>query len=206
GDYIFADRAAIIGSIGVVGGKFVVKDLYDKLGLATQAFTQGRNADLFSSSQPFTDRQRRMIRSWMQQTYDEFTQRVMATRSGKIQDIDKVARGRIFLAPQAKELGLIDELGGCDSAIAYAAKKAGLDSGEYDIRSLPGPRSLMELLGGHDEETISPIRPQINIGLDATLTMLPKSLRQSLSQQIQLMQLMQRRPVVLMSPFVVSVK
>jgi protease-4 len=208
GDYIFADRAAIVGSIGVVGGKFVLKDLYDKLGLATQAFTQGRNADLFSSDHVFTYRQRRMIRTWMQQTYDQFTQRVMTTRTGKIQDIDKVARGRIFLAQQAKELGLVDELGGCESAIAYAADKAGLDKGSYDVRTLPGPRSLVELLSGRDEETESPVKmPQMNVGLDSTLLIaIPQSMRRLMQQQIQFMQLLDRKPVVLMSPFVISTR
>ena len=58
GDHIFADPSAIVGSIGVVGGKFVTKGLYDKLGLTTESFTKGRNADLFSSNKPFDDRQR----------------------------------------------------------------------------------------------------------------------------------------------------
>src|SRR4029077_16829158 len=55
GDTIFADPTAIIGSIVFVGGKFVTKDLYGKIGLNTEAFKRGRNADLFSSTQPFTD-------------------------------------------------------------------------------------------------------------------------------------------------------
>ena len=105
GDEIYADPSAIVGSIGVVGGKFVTKDLYEKLGLTTESFLRGRNADLFSSETPFTDRQRRMVTNWMRSTYDQFTQRVMTTRSGKIKDIDAVARGRIFVARQAGTWG-----------------------------------------------------------------------------------------------------
>jgi protease-4 len=52
GDYIFADPVGIVGSIGVVGGKFVMKDLFEKIGLSTENYTKGRNADLFSSNQP----------------------------------------------------------------------------------------------------------------------------------------------------------
>jgi protease-4 len=212
GDYIFADRCAIVGSIGVVGGKFVMKDLYEKLGLGTETFTQGRNADLFSSNAKWTDRQRRMVRTWMQQTYDQFTQRVMTTRTGKIQDIDKVARGRIFLAQQAKELGLVDELGGCETAITYAAGKAGLEAGSYDIRTLPAPRTLADYLGGGgggrgpDAETRMALNPKINISLDSALLALPPSARQLAVQQVQMLQLMQRRPVVLMAPYVLDVK
>jgi protease IV len=205
GDYIFADRVAIIGSIGVVGGKFVFKELYDKIGLTTENFLQGRNADLFSSSNAFNDRQRRMVRTWMQQTYDQFTQRVMTTREGKIKDIDKVARGRIFLATQACELGMVDELGGCDDAIAFAAKKVGLDAGKYDIQMLPAPKSLIEYLTGEEAAAIGPIRPQINLA-NPTLLALPAPMRKMLGQQLQMMQLMEKRPVVLMSPFIVNFK
>lgn len=204
GDYIFADRAAIIGSIGVVGGKFVFKDLYEKIGLTTETFVQGRNADLFSSSNPFNDRQRRMIRTWMQQTYDQFTQRIMTTRKDKIKDIDKVARGRVFLAPQARELGMIDELGGTSDAIAYAAKKAGLAEGKYDVQFLPAPRSLLEMLTGEDAEAAIPFRPQIEVKLDPTLLALPAPIRKMLGRQLQMIQLMEKRPVVLMTPFVVN--
>ena len=73
GDYIFADPAGIVGSIGVVGGKFVTKDLFDKVGLSTEFFAKGRNAGLFSSNKEWDERQRRMVRNWMQQTYDQFT-------------------------------------------------------------------------------------------------------------------------------------
>jgi protease-4 len=207
GDYIFADRCAIIGSIGVVGGKFVLRDLYDKLGLATESFTQGRNADLFSSNSKWSDRQRRMVRTWMQQTYDQFTQRVMTTREGKIKDIDKVARGRIFLAQQAKELGMIDELGGCDAAIAHAANKAGLEKGAYDIRILPQPKTLADLLGSMgDEEARTIVQPRVTIGLDPVLHALPPSARKLISQQLQLMHLMEKRPVLLVAPYVITVK
>src|SRR5262249_25759817 len=125
-----------------------------KLGLATEEFRKGRNAGLFSSNQPWSERQRRMVRNWMQQTYDQFTQRVMTTRSGKIKDIDKVARGRIFLASQAKELGMVDEIGGTQAAINFAADQAGLKNGEFDVRSLPAPRTLADYIygGGSDDD------------------------------------------------------
>jgi protease-4 len=210
GDYIFADRCAIIGSIGVVGGKFVMKDLYGKLGLSTEEFNQGRNADLFSSGQRWNDRQRRMIRTWMQQTYDQFTQRVMTTRKGKIQDIDKVARGRIFMAQNAKELGMIDELGGCDTAIAHAARQVGLSRGAYDVRMLPAPRTLADYLGASSEETATPLRPDVNLNItiapDSILRVMPPTARKALMQQVEMLHLLEQRPVVLVAPFTVTIK
>ncbi|WP_428939506.1 signal peptide peptidase SppA [Fontivita pretiosa] len=214
GDYIFADRCAIVGSIGVVGGKFVLRGLYDKIGLSSESFNQGRNADLFSSNQAFNERQRRMIRTWMQQTYDQFTQRVMTTRQGKIRDIDKVARGRIFLASQARELGLIDELGGCEAAIARAAEWAELEPGSYDVRVVPPPKTLADIFGGADDPQVeaesmlpftAPLRPE-GLWRQSLLLTLPPSARRQLAQQVQLMQILERRPIALVAPFVVSVK
>jgi ClpP class serine protease len=161
-----------------------------------------------------------MVRNWMQQTYDQFTQRVMTTRSAKIADIDKVARGRIFLAKQAKELGMVDELGGTTAAIAYAAKRAGFDSADdYEIRTLPARRTLADLFGGGDSsgagastedgETHLPFgRPLINVTVapDSILHLLGPGTRQQIGQQIRFMQLLQQRPVVLMSPYVVTFK
>jgi len=58
----------------------------------------------------------------------------MTTRSQKIKDIEKVAQGRIFLATEAKDLGLIDEIGGTEAAISCAADRAGLSDGHYEVR------------------------------------------------------------------------
>src|ERR1041385_5868884 len=105
GDRIFADPSAIVGSIGVVGGKFVINGIFDKLGITTQSITRGQNANINSMMQVWNDRQRRLMTNMMKSTYEQFTQRVMTNRKDKIKDIDKVARGRIFLAPQAQEIG-----------------------------------------------------------------------------------------------------
>jgi ClpP class serine protease len=147
-----------------------------------------------------------MVRTWMQQTYDQFTQRVMSTRGNKIKDIDAVAQGRIFLAPQAKELGMVDELGGCEAAITYAANKVGLKEGEYDVRTLPAPKTLADLLAGHDADALTPIQPKIQIDANSFLMALPASARKITAEQIQVMQLMEKSPVLTISPFIVDVK
>jgi protease-4 len=209
GDYIFADPTAIVGSIGVVGGKFVLKGLYDKIGLSSTAFQRGKNADLFSESQPFTDRQRRLVTNWMRNTYDQFTSRVMHTRKDKIKDIDAVARGRIFLAKQAKELGMVDEIGGVEAAIGYAAGKAKMSKGQYDVRILPAPRTLADMFAGGSgagNQAAFPFKPEIKISEDSILRTLSPTMRKSLSHQLQFMQLLQDRPVVLVSPYVITVK
>ena len=210
GDYIFADPAAVVGSIGVVGGKFVLKDLYEKVGLTTESFTRGRNADLFSSNQPFTDKQRELVTKWMRQTYDQFTDRIMTTRQGKIKDIDAVARGRIFLARQAKELGMVDELGGVQQATVYAANRAGLKPGEYDVRVLPPPRTFADMFAaGQDAEMpVESLVPGlgVRVSADSLFHALGPSAQRVLGQQIVMLQLLQQRPVALVAPFVVTVR
>ena len=204
GDRIFADPSAIVGSIGVVGGKFVLKDLFDKLGLHDETFSRGKNAGLFSMSEPWTDHQRQMVTSWMKQTYVQFTQRVMKMRGDKIKDIDKVARGRIFLANQAKELGMVDEIGGIEDAIAYAAHKVDLDEGNYDIRILPQPKTLGDILTGNVDAAM-PFRPKIELNDPLTQGLAPL-LARGLGHQLQMLQLLQQRPVVLVAPFDVTIK
>ena len=206
GDYIFADPAAIVGSIGVVGGKFVLKDLYDKLGLTTEEFSKGRNAGLYSSNKVWDEKQRELIRKSMTQTYEQFTQRVMTTRTGKINDIDKVARGRIFLADEAKNLGMIDELGGLESAIAYAADKASLEKDAFDVIILPAQKTLADILEGSKTDLSSPLRPTIQLSADSILLALPPSARKQVAQQLQFMKLLENRSVVLMAPFSVQVR
>jgi protease-4 len=210
-DYIFADPSAIVGSIGVVGGKFVIKDLFDKLGITTETFSRGKNSGLFSMNTEWTDRQRRMVTNWMKQTYDQFTERVMTNRKDKIKDIDQVARGRIFLARQAKELGMIDEIGGLTDALAYAANEAGLKEKEYDVKSLPGSRSLLDMIGGKagpesDLDSRLPFKAKFEISVDSPLKAMPASLRRLLGQQLQMIQLLDKRPIMLVSPYTVTLK
>lgn len=209
GDHIFADPAGIVGSIGVVGGKFVTKDLFDKLGLTTESFMRGKNAGLFSSNTPFDDSQRKMITSWMRQTYEQFTQRVMETRKGKIKDIDQVARGRIFVAKAAKELGMVDELGGVENAIAYAADRADLKAGDYDVRTIPRPRTLADFFGGGsgvEPETVANLIPSVKLDPASLFSQLAPGVKRALSQHVWLMQLLEDRPVALMAPFVITTK
>jgi len=205
GDKIYADPSAIVGSIGVVGGKFVLKDLYEKLGLHSETFSKGGNAGLFSMNQPWTDTQRTMVTNWMKKTYDQFTGRILSMRGGKIADIDKVARGRIFLARQAKSLGLVDEIGGLQDAIAYAAGKGGLEAGEYDVRILPEPKTLADYLTGNGPDTAMPFKPKIQV-VDPLLSAVSPALRKAVGRELQMIRLFQDRPVQLVAPFDVVIK
>ena len=206
GEWIVADPTAIVGSIGVVGGKFVMNGLYDKLGISTATFSRGKNADLFSSTASFDDRQKRMVTHWMKDTYDQFTERVMTTRGNKIKDIDAVARGRIFTAQDALALGMVDQLGGMTTAITVAAKDGKLKDDEYDVTVFPPPATLADMLSGHGGQANGAILPKVELSADSLLRTLPLDVRESLSQQLDLMQVLQDRPIALMTPYVLHIR
>lgn len=208
-DHIIAERSAIVGSIGVVGGKLVLKGLYDWAGVTTETFARGQNAELFSDTQAFSDRQRRMLTTWMKNTYDQFTERVMATRKGKIADIDKVARGRIFLASEARTSGMVDEFGGIQKAIDTAVARAGMKPGEYEVRPLPAPKTLADLFSGGGTQGALPVKPMsasLPPQLAPMLMALPEAELRSLAHQAALVRMLQKQPVLLVAPYTITVK
>jgi protease-4 len=210
GNVIFADPTAIVGSIGVVGGKFVLTDLFNKVGLNTETFVRGKNADLFSSTIEWDDQQREQLTHWMRATYDQFTRRVMTTRQGKIKDIDAVARGRIFAAQQAKDLGMVDQIGGIQDAVGYAAKKVDLKPGEFDVRVLPAPKTLAELLNGStsgsDEDSVMRFSPRMSMEAQGLFAALGPSMQRTLGMELDELMLLQQRPVMLTSPVMFLVR
>ncbi|MEM7808098.1 MAG: signal peptide peptidase SppA [Planctomycetota bacterium] len=202
GDEIYADPSAIIGSIGVVGGKLVLDGLYDKVGLSTAMFTRGRNADLFSSTEAWDDGQRRLIRNWMKSTYDQFTERVEAGRGDRVADVDEIARGRIFLAAQGKKLGMVDHLGGLEDALAAAAEKADLGD-DYDVIVLPGEQPNPFGGGGFP---LGQVKQELVVNpLAEALQLLPPGAREAVSRFIVVSELLEDRPVILIAPFSVRI-
>src|SRR3712207_3020557 len=123
-----------------------------------------------------------MLTQWMKGTYEQFTQRVMTTRTGKIKDIDQVARGRIFIAKQAKDLGMVDEIGGIDAALTYAAGRGGLEKGNFDVRVLPQPKTLPDLLNSAfgAAEAQAALQPKVQLSEDSLLRALDPTLRKAM--------------------------
>ena len=145
-DAIVANPGTITGSIGVVTGKLVARDLKKRLGVGSDAVRTNANADAWSVNAPFTDEQRAQVEAEADLFYDDFVQRVAQGRNISVEDVDAVARGRVWTGADALEHGLVDELGGLRTAIARAKILAGLDVDEdARIVSYPGS-SLMELL------------------------------------------------------------
>lgn len=116
-DKIVAQPQTLTGSIGVVAGKFNLAKFLDKLGIAAEQITFGKRADMFSLFRSFTEEERRLLKSEILGVYDHFLTKVSAGRHLTKEDVNDIGRGRVWTGHQAKELGLIDELGGLSKAV-----------------------------------------------------------------------------------------
>ena len=144
---IVAEPATLTGSIGVVMVKFVIDGTLKKLGMNMEAVTSGRYAGLYSPIRPFNPEERARVREHMQATYDAFVEKAAAGRNTTPEKIDAVAQGRVWTGQQAKNLGLVDELGGLTRAIELAKERAGIDAGtDVQLVVYPPKRSLYEAL------------------------------------------------------------
>jgi len=166
-DRIIAEPGTITGSIGVLGGKFNMQGLYEKLGLSTDFVATSPNSTLEYPFQNFTPEQREVEMKNMRETYRDFLQGVAAGRHMKIEDVDKIAQGRVWTGERARQLGLVDELGGLHTAVARARELAKIPADEkVSLLSLPEHRSIFErLLATSDEDTTFAPTPSLRAWL-----------------------------------------
>jgi protease IV len=121
---IVADPDTETGSIGVLIGKMNISGLYNLLGISTDYVSTSDSATMFSDQQNFTPAQEAAIQKSLAQTYKEFTEGVAHGRHMSVAAVDKIGKGRVWTGAQAKEIGLVDELGGLDRAIEIAKQLA----------------------------------------------------------------------------------
>jgi protease-4 len=145
GDYIVADALTLTGSIGVFTLFFDIGDFLDnKLGITTDGIATSPYADMFSGTDPLTDAQRAALQQSTDDTYQRFLGKVAESRGLNVAQVDSVGQGRIWAGAQAIEIGLVDELGDLDAAIALAAERANLEPGSYRTRRMPEPRTFLD--------------------------------------------------------------
>jgi protease-4 len=145
-DAIVANAATITGSIGVVTGKLVARELKERLGVGSESVRTNANADAWSIDHPFTDAQREHIEATTDLFYTDFIENVAVGRKMTVEAVDAVARGRVWTGADALEHGLVDELGGLRTAISRAKVLAGLDPDD-DVRLVNYPgSSFMDVL------------------------------------------------------------
>jgi protease-4 len=137
GDVIVAEPGTITGSIGVIGGKYSLKGLYNKIGLHKEIIKRGKHADFYTDYSDYPLEERIIVQRQIQEIYDAFIDKVANARNMTREAVDSVGRGRIWTGRQAKEHGLVDELGGLALALSTARKRAGLENREVQLVRLP---------------------------------------------------------------------
>ncbi|HEY3994820.1 MAG TPA: signal peptide peptidase SppA [Mycobacterium sp.] len=141
-DAILANPATVTGSIGVITGKLVIRDLMGRLGVASDTVRTNANADAWSIEAPFTPEQQAHREAEADLFYNDFVERVAAARNLTTEAVDAVARGRIWTGADAHERGLIDELGGFRAAVRRAKVLAGLNEDD-EVRIVSYPHSSL---------------------------------------------------------------
>jgi protease IV len=144
---IVAQPGTLTGSIGVVVGKFALGGTMDKLGVGIAGVESGRYAGMLSPVRPYSREERARVMEQMQATYDTFVEKVADARASTPEKIDAIAQGRVWTGRQARDLGLVDELGGLWDAIAIAKQRAKIDPGRHvELDVYPPRRSFYELM------------------------------------------------------------
>jgi protease-4 len=175
GDKIVAYPDTITGSIGVLYVRPNFKALYDKLGITTDAVSRGKMADIDSVSNPLSDAETEKLHSSIANTYRSFLTKVAGARKKSIDQVDALGQGHVWMGAQAKDNGLVDNLGGLDEAVSFIRSKAGLSAnGDTNLVMYPPRRSILEILSNSSadgvEETmiqsrIRKMAPGLNVDL-----------------------------------------
>jgi protease-4 len=164
---IVAEPATLTGSIGIFGGKIAIGGTLDRLGINTETIASGRNADLGSPFEPFRPEQRVRLMAYMQGFYDDFVRKVAASRRRSVEQVDAVAQGRVWTGQQARQHGLVDVLGGLDTAVAIAKERAGIPADEdVELVGYPPRRTFIEALSDRFGTSSAGIWTQLAGGLD----------------------------------------
>jgi protease-4 len=154
GDPVIAYPQTQTGSIGVVFGKPNLRGLYEKIGITKDAIDRGRHAGIDSDYKPLTPEERAILKQGIDESYRDFVQKVADARKRKYDEIDPVAQGRVWLGSQAKDRGLVDELGGLETALAALRKKANLGDETVRIVTYPARRSIVDVLMQRSREDL----------------------------------------------------
>ncbi|GII92576.1 signal peptide peptidase SppA [Sinosporangium siamense] len=143
-DTIIAQPGTLTGSIGVLGGKMVTGGLLDRLGITSEQVHVGANAGMFLPSRPFSGEQWSRVDAWLDRIYKDFVTKVAEGRKLDYDRAHELARGRVWTGADARENGLVDELGGLEDALATARDRAGLPA-DSPVRAYPKTNALERL-------------------------------------------------------------
>jgi protease-4 len=171
-DVIVAQPGTITGSIGVIMGKPVLREMFGRAGVNTDTAGEGDGiATMFSASRPFSDIEWERINAWLDAVYADFTEKVAAGRRLPVERVHELARGRVWSGADAVTNGLADQTGGLRDAIAVARRRAGL-AADAPVRIFPRLGPLDQLRPAESSESRPAAAPALTPGgMLATLFM-----------------------------------
>jgi protease IV len=133
----------------------MVKGLLEKLGLQAELLTRGKLADMDTITQPLSDAARQKLHESIQSTYKLFVGKVASARHKSYDQIDQIAQGRVWMGEQARQNGLVDQLGGLDQAISLIRQRAHLSpAGDTNLVLFPPRKGLLEMLTNSTPEAV----------------------------------------------------
>jgi protease-4 len=160
-DVIVAQPGTITGSIGVIMGKPVFKEAFERVGITTDSVSVGRGANMFAPAHPFSEDDWQRINAWLDEIYRDFTSKVASGRRMTAEQVHEIARGRVWTGADAAENGLVDELGGTAVAAEIARRRAGLPA-RAPLRTYPRLTPFDQLRPPESSES----KPAAASGLD----------------------------------------
>src|SRR6266545_21032 len=144
---IVAEPSTLTGSIGVVLTKFVIDGTLKKLGMNMEGVSRGKFADMYAPTRPFSPEERTRMAETMQATYDTFVEKAAQGRNTTPEKIDAIGQGRVWTGRQAKEIGLVDELGGLERAVALAKQRAKIaQDAEVELVIYPPKKTFYDIV------------------------------------------------------------
>ncbi len=143
-DVIVAQPGTLTGSIGVIMGKPVLEEAFGRIGITTDSVSVGRGATMFTPTHPFSQDEWQRINVWLDAIYRDFTEKVASGRRMTVEQVDEIARGRVWTGADAAQHGLVDELGGMAAAADIARRRAGLPA-DAPLRVYPRLTPLDQL-------------------------------------------------------------
>jgi len=150
-DMIVANPGTLTGSIGVIMEIPNIKGLMDKIGIETQVIKSGRHKDMASAFKALTEEERRILQRILDDVHEQFIKAVAEGRGMKIEEVRRLADGRIFTGRMAKEAGLVDELGNLEDAIMLAGKLSGIKGRPHVVEKKKRP-GLLDIIRGDVSE------------------------------------------------------
>ena len=164
GDKIFSYPNTITGSIGVLYVRPNFRGLYDKLGITTDSVARGKMAGIDDISNPLTDAESQKLHDSISNTYRSFLVKVAGARNKSIDQVDAIAQGHVWMGSQARDIGLIDNLGGLDEAVAFIREKAHLSArGDTNLVVYPPRKSLLEFLSNASPDNLQDAMTQSRV-------------------------------------------